>query len=293
MIVSISNGKLSAKINTHGAELTSLSDGEREYIWAAKPHIWGEHSPILFPFIGRLKDRKYTLDGKEYRIGLHGFASSMEFQLEESSDIRAAFLLRDTKETFAQYPFRFEFRVIYELDGKSLRKSFRIDNLGDGAMYAEVGGHDGYSLELFPGDKAEDYSLVFDVKDKLDIFTTDERVLLLDEKRPVALDDGALGITMERFSHDALIFEATPQHKATLRHVREGDILSLDYTGIGYLGIWTQYRKGQNAEYICLEPWAALPDFRDIGYEAKNKPGIYEIAGGASVSSGYRIDILK
>lgn len=292
MTITLSNGRLTAMISTHGAELQSLSDGGREYIWAAKPHIWGEHSPVLFPFIGRLKEGKYIYNGREYRMGLHGFASKSDFEVESVSEDRAVFLLRDTELTRASYPFGFEFRVIYSLDGKILRKTFDIKNTGGETMYAEAGGHDGYSLELFPGDKAEDYSLVFDVKDGADTFTTDERVLILDEKRTVPLDDGALNLTMELFRSDALIFGATPSHKIILRHKAHGDILSVDYSGIDYIGVWTQYRRGQNAEYVCLEPWCALPDMRDNGYDIRDKRGIFEIEPGKSVSAGYSINIL-
>ena len=68
MSVTISNGKLSARMVNMGAELKGLCDlaTGQEYIWQSDPAHWTGAAPILFPIIGGLKDNQYTFEGKTY-----------------------------------------------------------------------------------------------------------------------------------------------------------------------------------------------------------------------------------
>ena len=73
----ISNDKITIQVDSLGAELKSLKslpDG-REYMWQGDPAYWGRTSPVLFPIVGGLKDGRYRVDGREYAMGQHGFAS--------------------------------------------------------------------------------------------------------------------------------------------------------------------------------------------------------------------------
>lgn len=66
----LENERFRVEINEFGAELTrftSKKDGT-EYIWKGDPAAWKRHAPILFPIVGRLKDKTYTVDGKPYEI---------------------------------------------------------------------------------------------------------------------------------------------------------------------------------------------------------------------------------
>ena len=47
-LTAISAGRVSARIDSMGAQLTSLSLDGREYLWQADPAWWGKHAPILF-----------------------------------------------------------------------------------------------------------------------------------------------------------------------------------------------------------------------------------------------------
>ena len=65
-IIKLSNGILNVEISTLGAEIQSVEKSGFENIWCADPDVWNGHAPILFPVCGRLKDNKYSFDGKEY-----------------------------------------------------------------------------------------------------------------------------------------------------------------------------------------------------------------------------------
>ena len=69
----LENSKLIITINSHGAELRSVKNKEtdREYLWNADPNFWGRSSPVLFPFVGGVRDKVYRYQGKEYPMNQH------------------------------------------------------------------------------------------------------------------------------------------------------------------------------------------------------------------------------
>ena len=80
MIYTIQNESLTVRVEDLGAQLSSIQppDGT-EYLWQGDPDIWARRAPILFPFIGRLRENTYCLDGLPYAISTHGFARDMVF----------------------------------------------------------------------------------------------------------------------------------------------------------------------------------------------------------------------
>ena len=83
----LENERFRVEINEFGAELTrftSKKDGT-EYVWKGDPAAWKRHAPILFPIVGRLKDKTYTVDGKPYEITQHGFGRDLEWQAQKIS----------------------------------------------------------------------------------------------------------------------------------------------------------------------------------------------------------------
>ena len=51
MIITLSNTKISASINTIGAELSRLEKNNKNYIWTVDEEFWNKTSPILFPIL--------------------------------------------------------------------------------------------------------------------------------------------------------------------------------------------------------------------------------------------------
>ena len=57
----LENNYIKIELNDYGAELQSIVKDGKEYLWVADEKYWNEHSPILFPFVGRLTEGKYQL----------------------------------------------------------------------------------------------------------------------------------------------------------------------------------------------------------------------------------------
>ena len=82
----LENERFRVEINEFGAELTrftSKKDGT-EYVWKGDPAAWKRHAPILFPIVGRLKDKTYTVDGRPYEITQHGFGRDLAWQAQKN-----------------------------------------------------------------------------------------------------------------------------------------------------------------------------------------------------------------
>ena len=81
MIKKLENDYLSIEINEKGAEVFSIKSKKTgvEYLWQGNPEFWANRSTTLFPICGRLFGGKYTYEGVEYEMPLHGIAKLFDF----------------------------------------------------------------------------------------------------------------------------------------------------------------------------------------------------------------------
>ena len=65
MIHTIQNNFLTVQVKNAGAELCSIKDkAGTEYLFDANPAYWGRSAPVLFPFVGSLKNKSFVYEGK-------------------------------------------------------------------------------------------------------------------------------------------------------------------------------------------------------------------------------------
>ena len=82
----IANQDLTVTVSPDGAELQSICDAEgTQYLWDGNPAYWPDRALNLFPYIARLPQGKYTLDGEEHEMQIHGIAPYRRFRLLEQS----------------------------------------------------------------------------------------------------------------------------------------------------------------------------------------------------------------
>ena len=195
------NNYIKATISSVGAELISVKKNGKEKIWIGDPAIWSFHAPVLFPICGGLKDDKYTYDGKEYTLQKHGYIRFTDFEVESQSPEKAVFLHRFNAETLKQFPFEYELRVIYKLEGTALTVEYNVKNLADREMYFSVGAHEAY----YCPEGIEAYSIIFDKPETLDSSILNGNLL---EYKTVNVGENIceLPLKYEYFAVDALVF---------------------------------------------------------------------------------------
>ncbi len=274
-MVTISNEKLTVKIAKRGAEIQSIKgcDGT-EYMWDGNPDVWPKHAPVLFPICGRLKEGKYTLDGKDYQMQLHGFANYQYFDVESKSETAVTLLLKENEETLKIYPYTFEFRAVFELDGDSLRVTYKVKNTTDRIMYFSMGAHEGYACP----EGIEDYKVIFDEKSDLRASIIDG-ILVTDDYVTIKKDAGELDLLYDYFATEALVFRDVKPNQIILTNGKRE--ITVEYKDFKNLLLWTK----PDARYLCIEPWTGIPDVAGSSFELSEKADITSIEGGAQHSA--------
>ena len=130
MEIKLENESLELTINSFGAELKSITGKETgtQYLWDADEKYWKRSAPVLFPFVGSLKDKKFTVDGTDYPMGQHGFARDMEHTMESQTEDTIWFSLHSDEETMKKYPFAFVLKIGYKLAGNELKVMWKVEN---------------------------------------------------------------------------------------------------------------------------------------------------------------------
>ncbi len=252
-VVTIKSAELEVKIKTLGAELTSVKDASgKEYIWCGNPEVWEGQCPNLFPIVSRLRDNKYILDGEKYEMGMHGFAKLSEFEVEKSDETSATFLLKANDFTRAQYPFEFEYRIVYTVSGRELKVDFITDNKSSCDMYYSAGSHEGFAISGGIGN----YTAVFDEVENLSKYEVLPSGVIGEIPTPILEGSRELKLNDDYFAVDALIFFDAKSRGLAIRDDRTGEKIHIAFPGFDTLLIW----KRPGAEYVCVEPWAGAPD---------------------------------
>ena len=289
MDYTIKNNIIEVVISDHGAEVQSVKGAHtgEEYMWQADPEIWGRHAPVLFPIVGRLKNDEYKYQGKTYHMGQHGFARDCDFEVENHTQESITFLLKDNEETREMYPFKFEFRVNYNLMNNLLEENFSVVNKSDETMIFGVGGHPGFNLPVNNGEEKEDY--YFDMHPSIARVKIPLKGAYLDwNNRSLASTDSFIGLSDELFKDDALIYELHGHdNKVSLRTDKSKFHINVWTRNAPYVGIWSQYPN--TANYVCIEPWWGIADREDADGELEHKYGMNHLEPGKEYQAGFSI----
>ena len=290
MELKISNELLEVKLESFGAELIGLKDkkNDKEYIWQKDPKFWAKSSPILFPFVGALKDSSYNYAGQKFNIKTrHGFARDNEFTVTSQNEDSIEFLFESSEETKKIYPFDFKLYLKYILIGKKLIMEYRVENLGDKKMYFSLGAHPAFSTPISDGMDYSDYYIEFEKQESGEIKVLKGGYVdpQLTEK---AFDGKKIVLSRDAFANDALIIEDPNSTKVNLKNDKNNYNLSFSYEGFKYIAFWNV----PGAEYVCLEPWCGITDYDNCSGNIEDKKGIETLEVGEKFVRNLEIEIL-
>ena len=271
----LNNNIIEIKINYHGAELRSIKNVkmDKHYLWNADPKFWNRSSPVLFPFVGAVKEKVYRHEGVEYPMNQHGFARDMEFELFHKTEKEAWFAVNSTDETYKIYPFHFHLEIGYRLIENAIVVMWRVKNTNDKKMYFSIGAHPAFFCPFHEGDKQSDYYLSFWKKDgtvpqKLTTRIFGQGGCATNQNTEYILDNGILSITEDRFDNDALIIEDSQVQRIALLDSEMQEYLAVEFDS-PLVGVWSPPKK--NAPFVCIEPWYGRCDCEDFSGELKDR----------------------
>ena len=276
--VTIGSGDLSVTISPVGAELKSLRYRGKEWLWQGDTASWPRQAPILFPHCGRTAGRTIRVGGTLYPDQpIHGFAPSSAFAITRRSETQAVFTLTDTPETRALYPFAFQLEVHFTVRDGALEQAIICTNMGAERMPMAAGFHPGFVWPLPGAGPKADHRLIFEKDEPHPVALPNADGLMGGatlpspvKNRMVALDDRlfcAGSAIFDRIESRSVWFGA-PGHPG----------LTIDFD-TPVLVLWRWPGPGE-ADYLCIEPWAGLPDPAGFTGELADKPGITCLAPG-------------
>lgn len=287
----LKNDILTVEVSGHGAELTSIRKGSTEYLWQADPAFWGRHSPVLFPIVGSVWEKRYRVEGKEYELGQHGFARDMDFTLVNATETEVRYRLESTPETLAKYPWPFVLEIAYRLHDGNLDVIWEVSNPGTEEMFFQIGAHPAFCYPDYDPQTMERGFLSFDRNEGLECIRIKEKGCVDAETRyPLEVPkDGLFPLTRETFDAiDTIMLQDSQIGKVTLHRADGSPWLSLSFDA-PVVGIWSPPTK--NAPFICIEPWYGRCD--RAGYEGdyREKDWINRLGAGETFRSVYTISI--
>lgn len=282
--VSISTAALSAEISATGAELMRLQDGTgADLLWDGDPAVWTGRSPLLFPIVGEVRDNRFTLAGKSYEMGRHGFARTSTFALVRSDAASCTWRLESSEATRRQYPFEFRLDVTYRIDGATLHMEAGVTNTGAAVMPASFGFHPALRWPLPYGKPRAAHEIVFEQHEPAPIRRPIDG-LLSAAQFPTPVRDRHLLLHDDLFEEGALVFDTLAS-----RSVVYGDAVRIAFPRMPHLGIWTKPGAG----YVCIEPWQGHASPEGVGGELADKPAMMAIMPGATQSFAMSIAVER
>jgi galactose mutarotase-like enzyme len=202
--------------------------------------------PILFPICGNLPDDTYTHSGQSYRLKQHGFARDLPWEVIDritQDRVGITLGLDSNEQTRAVYPFDFQLRFTYLLQGNALEIHQQYTNRSSEPMPFSAGFHP-----------------YFAVSDKSQL-QVDIPATQFQTKQNQTLQPFSGQFDFEQEEIDVAFMQLTRQD-AVVTDLDRQLRLKLEYdTNYSTLVFWTV--KGKN--FYCLEPWSAPRNAMNTG----------------------------
>lgn len=295
MVYTIKNDDLTLQFDELGAELISIHNNKTniEYLWNADPEYWKRHSPILFPFVGSLRNKSYQYKGISYPMTQHGFARDMLFHMISKKENEIWFSLEANEDTLKVYPFLFRLDVGYLLSEKKVTVKWKVLNQGNSMMYFSIGGHPAFNCPICTDETQSDYFLLFDTEKPIRYLHINEEGLVYKTpqilQNTLSADYGILPINPLMFDYDALIIEDSQCHKISIMTPDRIAYLSVSFDS-PLVGLWTP--AGKNAPFVCIEPWYGRCDAEHFNGDLEQREWGNSLQAGEIFEVSYTIEIV-
>lgn len=288
----IENDFLKVTVTTHGAQVASVirkSDGV-EHIWCGDPAVWKSHSPVLFPYAGRVKDGRIHIRGKEVENApIHGVARNQQHELVEQGNDYLILALKSNDETKEIFPYDFRLLSTFRLEGDALYHTLTVENTDCESFRFGIGYHPGFAIPFDDRHTIEDYELGF---------SSLESPLCLDT--PTGLLNGkfyslgknirSIPITDGMFDVGSHCMVGLRSRTLGLYEKSSGRGVRCTIENFPYCLIWSTSGKPR---FVCIEPWHSLPSAETDSYDWEQKAAAAEVAAGGCWSTTMKTEFIR
>ncbi len=286
----LKNDCLKVEIDSFGAELKSVSreTSGREYMWQADPTFWGRTSPVLFPFVGSLKNKQYIIDGKAYPMGQHGFARDMEFELINQTESEIWFQLKSNDDTLIKFPYEFILRIGYVLNENSLQVKWVVENPSSKELLFSIGAHPAFNCPINGETDKTGYKISFKGLSEVHHYGNANAFGLADpsENITLPLENECAVITSDFFDRCTYFVDGKQTDEVSIID-REGNPYITMTFDMPLFALWSP--EGKNAPFLCIEPWYGRCDAVNFDGELKDREHQNILDADGVFETGYTI----
>ena len=278
-IVKVGSAALSVAVDTHGAELASISTADgAEWLWQSDPAYWTGRAPILFPIVGRNAGGIISIGGRKFEMSIHGFARPSDFVVAEADPEMVRLRLVDSETTRRQYPFAFVLDLVFAVDGGTLVNRAEVSNPGNAPMPFSFGFHPAFRWPL-PGGEGKPHWLTLAEPEEPPTSRLGDKLMTAPGHEPSVFVKGRYAPAADDFRRDAIIIDALRSRSATFG-VDGGPAVVVTFADFPSLGLWQK----PGAPYLCIEPWQGLTPLVGASDAIEDRPGIVWLDPGATRS---------
>lgn len=271
--------------------LSSLVKNGSEYLWQGDAKYWAGQAPVCFPIVGVLPDNEGYAFGKKCTMKRHGVARINPFEVFEAYDNSITFIQKSSDATRQAYPFDYELKIKYTINGDTVTNEYMITNTGNEKMPFVIGGHPAFNCPIDTDECFEDYKVIFDQKIDKPCLRPNHISGLVDVSKQYDVMNGGNTLKMEHDlfeENDALIFEDCKSKSATLIGKNNKGI-KIDFNDMSNLLIWS---ATGNAPFVALEPWTGISNCSDEDNIIENKRGMTVLNPNETISYRFKITMI-
>ena len=251
-------------------------------MWQADPQVWGYHSPILFPYCGKLTGFRCEAKGQVWeKASPHGFVRTMEHRLLRMSSTEIILEVTDTPETYANWPYHFRLISSFILNGDTVCHRLTVENTDSDLLRFGIGYHPGFSVPFDSNHVAEDYELRFDAP---------QSPLCVD-CLPLGLVNGkwdytlgcnisTIPLTPELFANDSHCMAGLTAKTIGIYERGTGRGVKVEIGNFPYTLLWS--KPDWPLRFVCIEPWMSLPGHENGSCDWNRKPAAAALEPGQS-----------
>lgn len=293
MIHTLYNEQFEVAISSYGAELHSIYEraSKTEFLWNGDPAVWESHAPILFPVVGRLRDSKFIIDGKEYSMDIHGFARISEFTLAYADDVCVEWHLKNNETTESAYPFSFLLKVRYELSKNGVSVVYTVCNTGNKILPFSIGSHAALMCPQYAGETVDEYEFVFEKQESIFSLNADGG-FIVGEALPYKNGTAIKVLTFEEIGMPTgLILRGVHSKWIDLHNKKTNRSVRIHTGGAPTIVFWKNQAPNPT-RFVCIEPWFGLPDAIDTDHQFTKKRELQFLDPHSEFSCDHSIELI-
>ncbi len=230
----------------------------------------------LVPYSNRIRDGCFTFEGREIRLprnfgghphSIHGHGWQAPWQVAEVTPDTAVLAYRHRA---GDWPFHYEARQHFRLDGEGLIVTLELVNRSEGAMPAGLGLH-----PYFP--RTPETRVLAEVSE---IWRTDGEVMPLARVRPEGARDPARGVFADRVALDNVY--TGWDGRATIEWPERGaklEMTAFEPASQGPLGFLVLFTP-PGEDFLCVEPVSHCTDAFNMAAAGAADTGMRVLAPG-------------